>query len=97
MFNKYPSSDCTSADFEKEALQRFRRLANCIPPQCQILREPWGSSTVLCLDFQNCPHLWEDTKEQSDRLVKIVQELALAQSILFRMGKKVIGWTRITH
>ena len=97
MFNKHPSFDCTSADFEKAALQRLRSLAHCIPSECEVFREPWGSSTVLCLDFQNCPHRWEATIEQSDRLRTIVQELALAQSVLFRMGKKVIGWTRIAN
>lgn len=96
MFNKYSSSDCTSADFERAALQRLRHLANCIPPECLVFREPWGNSTVLCLDFQNCPHLWDNTMQQKEHLINIIQELALAQSLLFRMGNKVIGWTRIS-
>ena len=45
----------TSADFEQAALARFRRLVSFLPQGSKVFREPWGRSTVLCLDFSNCP------------------------------------------
>jgi hypothetical protein len=85
----------TSADFEKAAIARFRFLATCIPEKCKVFREPWGHSTVICLDFQDCLHLLEDTKEQINLLIIAAQQLELAKSLIFRIGNKVIGWRAI--
>jgi len=48
--------NCNSADFEQAALAKFRSLVAFLPQDSKIFREPWGRSTVLCLDFANCPH-----------------------------------------
>lgn len=87
--------DCTSANFEKVALSRFRALVQELPQTMKVFREPWGSSTVICLDCENCPQWYSDFQENSDLLVQAVDKLGLANSIIFRMGKKTLGWTRI--
>lgn len=87
--------NCTSANFEKVALQRFRSLATCLPEKIKVFREPWGRSTVLCLDFINCPHLYPVVQEQTHLLAIAVEQLGLANSVIFRIDKKIMGWTRI--
>jgi len=47
----------TSADLEKAAVNRFRSLVVGLPQQCIVFRDLWDRSTVLCLDFADCPHL----------------------------------------
>lgn len=92
-----PSSfDCTSADFEKAAIQRFRALVIFLPQECQVFREPWECSTVLCLDFAHCPHLLDITKEKADLLAQAAQDLGLANSMIFRVGSKFRGSTALT-
>jgi hypothetical protein len=87
--------DCTSTNFEKIALQRFRSLASCLPEDIKIFREPWGRSTVLCLDFARCPNLFLTTQANINLLAEAIQELGLANSVIFRIGKKIMGWKRI--
>jgi hypothetical protein len=87
--------DCTSTNFEKIALQKFRFLATCLPEDIRVFREPWGRSTVLCLDFDNCPHLFMTTQAKINLIATAIQQLGLANSIIFRIGKKIMGWKRI--
>ncbi|MGK7876577.1 MAG: hypothetical protein AB4426_25760 [Xenococcaceae cyanobacterium] len=95
MSNKRLPFNCTSADFEKAAINRFRSLAICVHQNCKVFREPWDCSTVLCIDFEDCPSFLEATKEQAHLLVRVAQQLGLANSVIFRIGNKVMGWTTI--
>ena len=97
MLNQQSPLNCTSTALEKAAIARFRSLAIGLPQDCQVFREPWGCSTVLCVDFQACPTLLEETRKQSHILVIASQHLGLAQSVIFRVGNKVIGWTSLTN
>lgn len=85
----------TSYDFEQEVLTRFRCLVDILPPECHIYRETWDSSTVLCLDFQQCPHFMEIVKEKADVLIYGVQNFSLATCILFRHGNQLKAWRHI--
>ena len=85
--------NCTTAEFEKEAIARFRTIATYLPQDCKIYREPWNRSTVLCLDFAACPHFLENIKEKSNLLVVAARDLGLASSAIFKIGNSVRGWT----
>ena len=85
----------TSTDFEKAALERFRLLADCVPQACRVSREPWDSSTVLCLNFEACPQLLYTTRQKADWLISASQQLGLAHALIFKVGTKVQGWTVI--
>lgn len=85
--------NCTSAEFEKEAIARFRTIATYLPQDCQIYREPWNRSTVLCLDFAPCPLFLENVKGKSHLLVAAAKHLGLANSAIFKIGNSVRGWT----
>jgi hypothetical protein len=82
----------TSSDLEKIAIIRYRSLLTFLPPECKIFRELWGRSTVICLDFEQCPDQLEKTAEQSFLLSLTAHYLGLAESIVFRVGNKVIKW-----
>ena len=86
---------CTSADFEQAALARFRSLVSFLPQDSTISREPWGRSTVLCFDFVNCPHLFSVDQEQARCLSQAIAELGLADSMIFRLGSKIVGWKQV--
>ena len=92
MTNFHSPLNFTSADLEKAALKRFRSLTSILPPECQVSRSIWGKSTIVCLDFDDCADLLDSTREQSLMLLKTAHDLGLASSLLFRKGKKVIGW-----
>jgi ABC-type lipopolysaccharide export system ATPase subunit len=85
----------TSADFEQAALARFRSLVGFLPQDSRIFRELSGRSTVLCLDFVNCPYLFNVDEEQARSLSKAVVELGLADSMIFRLGSKIVGWKKV--
>ena len=89
--------NCTSSNFEKVSLSRFRSLANCLPQNSKIFREPWGRSTVICIDFIDCPHLFPLTPEQIKVLHEAIEELGLSRSVIFRVGKKILGWKKIAR
>ncbi|MEY2856344.1 MAG: hypothetical protein RLZZ74_653 [Cyanobacteriota bacterium] len=88
--------NCTSADFEQAALARFRSLVDFLPQNSKISRESWGRSTVLCLDFANCPHLFTVDQEQARCLSQAIATLGLADSMIFRLGSKIVGWRKVT-
>ncbi len=89
------SLNYTSSHFEKVALDKFRFLARCLPPDSKIFREPWGRSTVLCIDFASCPHLFRLDGEQTRLLDTAIAKLGLANSVIFRIGSKIVGWKKI--
>ncbi|WP_107668591.1 hypothetical protein [Cyanothece sp. BG0011] len=86
---------CTSQELEKAVINRFRTQMSFLPSQCQIFREPWNHSTVVCLDFVQCPHMLHSLKEMEPSLVEGVQSLGLGNAIVFRLGKKLMGWKNI--
>lgn len=88
----FPQS--TSHNFEQEVLSRFRNLVAILPSECKIYRETWNHNTVLCLDFQDCPHYIEIIKENVSVLTAIVQRLCLAKSIIFRQGHQLKAWRK---
>jgi hypothetical protein len=97
-YSSFDSSfDCTSADFEKAALNRFRSLVIFLPQDCKVFREPWECSTILCLDFANCPDYLHPVKGQAHLLVNAAQELGLANAIIFRIGSRFMGWMGNTN
>lgn len=85
----------TSNNFEKVALDKFRSLALCLPRHTKVFREPWGRSTVLCIDFENCPQLFPLNREQINLLATAIEELGLANSVIFRIGSKIMGWKKL--
>ena len=85
----------TSSNFEKVALAKFRTLVGCLPQDSKIFREPWGRSTVLCIDFASCPHLFHIDSEQTRLLGVAIAKLGLANSVIFRIGSKIVGWKKI--
>ena len=86
----------TSADFEQAALARFRSLVGFLPQDSQVFRELSGRSTVLCLDFVNCPHLFNIGQQQAPFISQAIAELGLADSMIFRLGSKIVGWQKVT-
>jgi hypothetical protein len=92
-----PLNNCTSADFEQAALARFRSLVGFLPPSSKISRELSGRSTVLCLDFADCPHLFSFDQEQVHYLSQAIADLSLADSMIFRIGSKIVGWKKVLH
>lgn len=96
MSNSQHPFKCTSADLEKAALQRFRKLVGILPSQCRVFREPWDCSTVVCLDLVQCPDLLDSLRAQESILIQAVQALGLGNAIVFRLGKKLIGWKSIS-
>lgn len=87
--------DCTSTNFEKISLSRFRSIVNCLPQASKIFREPWGRSTVICIDFVDCPNLFPLTPKQIEMLTEAIRELGLSPSVIFRVDKKILGWKKI--
>ena len=87
--------NCTSNNFEKVSLSRFRFLAKCLHQDIKVFREPWGRSTVICIDFMDCPHSFPLTPEQMGMLSEAIKELGLSCSVIFRVGKKILGWKKI--
>ncbi|ACK65403.1 conserved hypothetical protein [Rippkaea orientalis PCC 8801] len=95
MNNSHPFFDYTSADLEKEAIHRLRNLVRSLPSQCQIFREPWNSSTVVCLDFAKCSDQLNQLLSDQEPLIQAIQALGLANTVVFRIGNKLMGWKGI--
>ncbi len=81
----------TSADLEKAALNRFRSRVVDLPQQCRVCRELWDRSTVLCLDFADCPDSLETSMSQFFPLLLAAHDLGLADSLLFKMDHRGHG------
>ena len=86
---------CTSSELEKVAINRFRTRIGLLPSQCQVFREPWNHSTVPCLDFVQCPQFLDSLEDIEPSLIQGVQALGLGNAIVFRLGKKLMGWKTI--
>jgi hypothetical protein len=97
MNNQPRSFDCTSAELEKAVISRYRNLVNWLPSDCRVFREPWDCSTVLCLDFAKCPYLIAVVQMESQSLVDVAKELGLANTIVFRIGNRFMGWQTNTE
>jgi hypothetical protein len=87
--------NCTSADLEKEVIARFQLLTGNFLGNSRIFREPWGNSTVLCIDFESFPYLFPLTREQTHVLRLAMRQLGLANSVIFRSNNKVLGWKKL--
>lgn len=85
----------TSRDFEEEILARLKVALQILPVECQIYRETWDSSTVLCLDFKYCPYSLEIIKEKADIIIEEVKRFTIAKSIIFREGNQLKGWRKV--
>ena len=85
----------TSMDLEKAVISRFQMLTGNFLGKSRIFREPWGNSTVLCIDFESRPYIFPLTREQSHILRLAIEQLGLANSIIFRTNNKVLGWKKI--
>ncbi|WP_228061010.1 MULTISPECIES: hypothetical protein [unclassified Coleofasciculus] len=92
MADQYSPLNYTSADFEKAALNRFRSLVSFLPKDCKLSREIWNRTTVLCMDFGDCPDALESARVQTFLLLIIAHYLGLADALIFKSGKKVVGW-----
>jgi hypothetical protein len=90
MLNQDSPTNNTSADLEKEVINRFRSLSNILPRECKVFREPWESSTILCLDFQACPDFLDYAQQEKDLLLLVAINLGLADAVIFRIGNKFI-------
>jgi len=96
MSQSYPSAeDFTSERLEQEAIARFRSLVKFLPKNCRIFRETWDSSTVLCLDFDDCPSYLPISKVKAPLMSEMAQQLGLSQAISFKMGNRSMGWVTL--
>lgn len=100
MASKSPLN-CTSIDLELEAIRRFRHLAPFLNPECQVFRELNGRSTVLCLDFTNCPQELTTNKKEwqefAQLLVHSSHYLGLANSLVFKSGDRILAWMTLNQ
>ena len=87
--------NCTSAELEKEVIARFQMLTGNLFAKSRVFREPWGNSTVLCIDFESFPYLFPLTREQTHILRLAIKQLGLANSVIFRTNNKVLGWKKL--
>jgi len=85
----------SSSELEKEIISRFQVLTGNFLKKSRIFREPWGNSTVLCIDFESAPYLFPFTREQTHILYLAIKQLGLANSIIFRANNKVLGWKKL--
>lgn len=95
MHNPQLPFNCTSNELEKVAISRFRSRIGLLPSQCEVFREPWNHSTVVCLDFVQCPQFLDSLEELEPSLMIAIQELGLGNGVVFRLGKKLMGWKTV--
>lgn len=93
--HQFSSTQGNSAALEQEALSRFREVLLILPNACRLHREVWDQSTVLCLDFQDCPDELPSVKNQDLMILLGADHLGLAQAISFRIGNKIKGWSNL--
>jgi len=96
MSYQHSSFDCTSTNFEKAALTRFRSLVPCLPDNCRVYRQTWEFSTVLCLDCLACLEGLAIARQNFAHLVRVTQELGLGQAIILKVGNKIVEWHRLS-
>ena len=90
----------TSLELELEAIRRFRCLVPFLDPECRVFRELNGRSTVLCLDFTACPQdlkmNQKEWQEVTELLLYSSHYLGLANSLMFKVGKRIISEISLT-
>jgi hypothetical protein len=96
MSYQHSSFDCTSTNFEKAALTRFRTLVAFLPDNCRVYRQTWEFTTVLCLDCLACLEELAIARQNFSLLVSVTQELGLGQAIILKVGNKIIEWHRLS-
>ena len=96
MNNFHLSFNCTSAELEKVAINRFRKLVRLLPSRCRIFRESWELSTIVCLDCSQCPDFLNKLSSCEEEIIQAIQQLGLANIVLFSIRNKLIGWKAIT-
>lgn len=89
--------NCTSAELEKEVIDRFQLLTGNFFGKSDIFRESWGNSTVLCIKFETNPYIFPLTREQTHILRLAVKQLGLTNSVIFRVQNKVLGWKKLDY
>jgi hypothetical protein len=94
MANPNSFANNTSSHLETIAISRYRQLMSCLPPECQVFREIWGDSTILCLDFVECREQLEPTLTQAWLLLSGLEYLGLGKGIIFKVKQKII---KIVH
>ena len=96
MASKNSPLNYRSLDLEKEVIRRFRALVPFLSPKCRVFRELNGRSSVLCLDFADCPQELQMSKKEWQEFALLLalscHYLGLASSLVFRNGKRVLGW-----
>ena len=96
MASKNSPLNGTSIDLELEAIKRFRDLAPFLDPECLVWRELNDRTPVLCLDFTTCPQDLKMNKEEWQEFAKLLVHsshyLGLANSLVFKIGDRVVGW-----
>ena len=96
MASKNSPLNYTSLDLEIEAIRRFRSLAPFLSSECKVFRELNGRSTVLCLDFAACSNELREYQEEWQEWILLLayssHYLGLANSLVFKIGKHIIGW-----
>lgn len=87
----------TSSNLEKAVIDRFQMLTGHFLQKSRIFREPWGNSTVLCIDFESKPYIFPLSREQTHILGLAIKQLGLAESVIFRANNKVLGWKKLSR
>ena len=99
MESKNSPLNYTSIDLEIEAIQRLRTLVPLFSPQCRVWRELNGQEPVLCLDFTDCPQDLNRNKKEWQEFVLLLalpcHHLGLANSVIFKSSKRIIGWVSL--
>ncbi len=101
MASKNSPLNYTSIDLEIEAIRRFRVLAPFLSPKCRVFRELNGRSTVICLDFADCPQELKMNKEEWQELALLLAHsshyLGLANSLVFKIGDRIVAWMTLNQ
>ncbi len=87
--------DSMSAELEELVIREFRELTAVVPEKCLVFRRIENQKIVLCLDFTLCPQEALNTMEKSPQLTLISHKLGLADILVFRINRHLIGWTNI--
>ena len=95
MTHKNSPINYPSIELEKAALNRFRLLVLCLPQTCKVFRELRDRSTVVCLDFAECPDSLKAAMAQVLRLQLAAHYLGLADSLRFQINNTTMGWTKM--
>ncbi len=99
MTSKNSPTNFTSTELEREAIRRFRCLVPFLDPQCRVFRELNGHSTVLCLDFTACPQDLKMNQKEWHEIAKVLiyssHYLGLANSLVFKIGDRILGWMNL--